>query len=114
MFRGTAGVCCLEFEKVLGRQARDTAGIQPAFCGLRFTAKETDQNVMTASQTQVWCEWSRPSWHVRPGFYLCDLINKPTDVPQWECAGLASGCCTYPGGSERAIATGTESHRKLA
>lgn len=41
---GTAGVCGLEFEKVLGRQARDTAGVQPAFCGLRFTAKETDQS----------------------------------------------------------------------
>lgn len=44
MLCGTATVCCLELEKVLERQARDLAGIQPAFRGLRFIAKETDQN----------------------------------------------------------------------
>lgn len=44
MLCGTASVCCLESERVLERQASDIAGVQPAFCGLRFTAKETDQN----------------------------------------------------------------------
>lgn len=44
MLCGMASVCCPEFENVLERQARVTAGVQPAFCGLRFTAKETDQN----------------------------------------------------------------------
>lgn len=43
MLCGTASVCCPEFEKVMERQARDTA-VQPAFRVPRFTAKETDQN----------------------------------------------------------------------
>jgi hypothetical protein len=41
---GTATVCCLELEKVLVRQAKDLTGVHPRFCGLRFTAKETNQN----------------------------------------------------------------------
>lgn len=44
MLCGMASVCCPEFENVLERQTRDTAGVQPAFRGLIFTAKETNQN----------------------------------------------------------------------
>lgn len=46
---------------------------------------------MMDSQTQVWCECCHLSWHVKPGFYLQHLISKPSDVPQWACAGWASG-----------------------
>lgn len=40
----TTNICSLEFEEVLERWVGDAAGAQTAFCGLRLTAKKTDQN----------------------------------------------------------------------